>query len=87
MTRRAFLLLTGLLTASWTWAGQVERLDETKEEAFRLLEDDKVRLAMIGVRRVTYATSLFNDLQGVLGGFASEIRESLPPDAVQNPSS
>ncbi len=48
MTRRAFLLCTGLLTASWSWAGQVERLEETKEEAFRLLEDDKVRLAMIG---------------------------------------
>lgn len=45
------------------------------------------RLAAMGVRRVTYATSLFRDLQGVLDGFATEIRDALPPDAVRKATS
>ena len=44
------------------------------------------RLAAIGVRRVTYATSLFNDLQDVLKGFAAEIADSLPLEAPRKPS-
>ena len=64
MTRRAFLLCAGLLTASWTWAGQVERLKETKEEAFRLLEDDKARLAMIGDAIFSYAELGFQEFKG-----------------------
>lgn len=44
------------------------------------------RLAAIGVRRVTFATSLFRDLQDVLGGFATEIRDALPLDAVRKSS-
>ncbi len=44
------------------------------------------RLAAIGVRRVTFATSLFRDVQGVLDGFATEIRDALPPDAVRKAS-
>lgn len=41
------------------------------------------RFATLGIRRVTYATSLFRDLYGVLDGFAAGIKDGLPPEAVR----
>jgi 2-methylisocitrate lyase-like PEP mutase family enzyme len=40
------------------------------------------RLSDIGVRRVTFATSLFRDVQHALDGLVAEIRGTLPSDAV-----